>query len=157
MFTSTSLDNNGNQAVQITEVDTSTRRAKGFTRRQNLVDIDLRYHVGGALITPAVGEIWLIVLGDSGLLWRLVSRVPQNAEALGTEAVEGMTQIGSSGPTVISGTHVAVPPLQLPSYATADRPAATGYQAGTAIYDRSLHKPLFSDGAVWRDSTGTAV
>ncbi len=41
-------------------------------------------------------------------------------------------------------------------YATVDRPSAVGIN-GSQIYDNDLNKPLWSDGAVWRDAIGTAV
>jgi hypothetical protein len=47
---------------------------------------------------------------------------------------------------------------KLNTYTTAGRP--TGYaggQAGTAIYDTTLSKPVYWDGTTWRDSAGTAV
>lgn len=40
---------------------------------------------------------------------------------------------------------------------TGQRPDAVAAGAGTQIYDSTLHKPLWSDGIVWRDSTGTPV
>lgn len=42
-------------------------------------------------------------------------------------------------------------------YTTALRPSAVTLGLGASIYDVTLHKPLWSDGAVWRDSAGTAV
>lgn len=42
-------------------------------------------------------------------------------------------------------------------YTTLGRPPAAGLGMGATIYDTDLHKPLWSDGAVWRDATGTAV
>lgn len=42
-------------------------------------------------------------------------------------------------------------------YTTFQRPSATGLGLGAFIYDTDLQKPLWSDGAVWRDATGTAV
>lgn len=42
-------------------------------------------------------------------------------------------------------------------YTTAGRPNASLLGVGTQIYDTTLHRPVWSDGTVWRDSTGTAV
>jgi hypothetical protein len=44
--------------------------------------------------------------------------------------------------------------------ATADRPTlhgSVGATHGTPFYDTTLDKPVFWDGALWRDITGTAV
>ena len=40
---------------------------------------------------------------------------------------------------------------------TAGRPSASAVGLGAQIYDRTLSKPIWSDGTVWRDATGTAV
>lgn len=42
-------------------------------------------------------------------------------------------------------------------FTTATRPSAVGAGKGAQIYDSTLSKPIWSDGAVWRDATGTAV
>ena len=45
----------------------------------------------------------------------------------------------------------------LESYTTAARPAANLYPAGASIFDTTLARPLWSDGAVWRYADGTAA
>lgn len=50
-----------------------------------------------------------------------------------------------------------VKPQPFPAYATGGRPSAVSAGAGAFIYDTGLTKPLWSDGAVWRDAAGTAV
>lgn len=45
---------------------------------------------------------------------------------------------------------------QLKAYTTALRPAAS-VGVGAMIFDSDLGKPLFSDGTVWKDASGTAV
>lgn len=42
-------------------------------------------------------------------------------------------------------------------YTTATRPLATDLATGSQVYDSTLHKPIWTDGTVWRDATGTAV
>lgn len=42
-------------------------------------------------------------------------------------------------------------------FTTALRPLATDNVVGAMIYDSTLKKPIWSDGTVWRDATGTAV
>lgn len=44
----------------------------------------------------------------------------------------------------------------LGAWATADRPAATR-GAGASYYDTTISKPVYSDGAVWKDAAGVAV
>jgi hypothetical protein len=47
--------------------------------------------------------------------------------------------------------------LQLSSYATASRPAASNSGAGACIFDTTLGKPIWSNGTAWVDATGTAA
>lgn len=42
-------------------------------------------------------------------------------------------------------------------YTTATRPSASALGVGIQIYDKTLHIPLWSDGLVWRNASGTAV
>lgn len=42
-------------------------------------------------------------------------------------------------------------------YTTAARPSASALGLGVQIYDKTLHIPLWSDGLVWRNASGTAV
>jgi len=58
-------------------------------------------------------------------------------------------------PTFADGIVVGGP-LQQASYTTATRPAAASYP-GASIFDTTLGKPVWSNGAAWVDSTGTAV
>lgn len=44
-----------------------------------------------------------------------------------------------------------------PVYTTAGRPLASAVGNGARIYDDTLNKPIWSDGAVWRDAAGVAV
>lgn len=43
------------------------------------------------------------------------------------------------------------------AYTTGTRPTAASAGDGAMIYDTTLNKPIWSDGSVWRDATGTAV
>ncbi len=47
--------------------------------------------------------------------------------------------------------------MSMARFTTALRPSAVTYGDGAQIYDTDLNKPLWSDGAVWRDATGAAV
>lgn len=44
-----------------------------------------------------------------------------------------------------------------PTYGTDSRPSAGELGPGARIYDTNLKKPLWSDGTVWRDATGTLM
>lgn len=41
--------------------------------------------------------------------------------------------------------------------ATAARPDPAAVPIGAGFYDLTIHKPIWSDGAVWRDAAGTSV
>lgn len=43
------------------------------------------------------------------------------------------------------------------AYTTGARPSAVAARAGAQIYDLTLSRPIWSDGTVWRDASGTAV
>lgn len=47
--------------------------------------------------------------------------------------------------------------VQVGAFATASRPAAATAGQGAMILDSTLNKPIWSDGTVWRDATGTSV
>lgn len=49
---------------------------------------------------------------------------------------------------------ITLPP---PLGTTASRPSAVTAGSGYQFYDQSLNKPIWSDGAVWRDADGTQV
>lgn len=48
-------------------------------------------------------------------------------------------------------------PAKLGEYTTAGRPSAVTVGRGATVYDTTLSKPIYSDGATWRDAMGTAV
>ncbi|QDH91758.1 hypothetical protein SEA_PHRAPPUCCINO_83 [Mycobacterium phage Phrappuccino] len=95
------------QPVAIMSVDPVNRQAIGLTRRRSEVTIDLRYHVGGLQVTPAVGEQWFIAQ-ESTFYYRLISKIPYNAEEMNTEAEEGQVQVGSTGPLELHGSRVNI-------------------------------------------------
>lgn len=95
------------QPVAITKVDLDTRRAEALTRRRSTIVIDLRHHVGGMQVTPAVGEQWFVNRADS-FYYRLSSKIPHNAPEMLTEAAEGQVQVGSTGPLELNGQRVNV-------------------------------------------------
>lgn len=65
----------------------------------------------------------------------------------GARSVESGNTLG--GPLVIAS--------RIKSYTTATRPAANTVEAGASIFDTTLGKPVWSDGAAWKDATGTVV
>ena len=52
---------------------------------------------------------------------------------------------------------VSVRTLFFAAPSSTSRPDAAAQGAGAMIYDTGLTQPLWSDGSVWRDATGTAV
>jgi hypothetical protein len=48
-------------------------------------------------------------------------------------------------------------PTRFAPVTTTARPSAAAAGVGAKLYDTTLHKPIWSDGAVWRDAAGTAV
>lgn len=68
-----------------------------------------------------------------------------------------MSDVDTSVATQINQTGSATRAALTAKYATATRPSASNSGDGWQIYDTDLNKPLWSDGAVWRDATGTAV
>jgi hypothetical protein len=47
--------------------------------------------------------------------------------------------------------------LGMGASATGSRPNAIYFSPGGMWYDTTLHKPIWTDGSVWRDAAGTAV
>ncbi|MFZ5964864.1 DUF2793 domain-containing protein [Thalassococcus sp. BH17M4-6] len=71
-----------------------------------------------------------------------------------TITAAGRVGIGTTAPSCaldVSG------PVRPGSYASASRPDAAAQGAGAMIYDTGLAQPLWSDGTIWRDATGTAI
>lgn len=157
MFAATGLSDSAQQPVSITAVDLTARTAQAMTRRMSYVTIDLRYHVGGLQVTPAVGEKWLVTTANS-MQPRLVSKIPSNAPEMLVEPQPGQVQIGSSGPLELHGSFInARSAIQLASYTSEDRPDPTTLAPGAMIYDLDSNKLLLSDGEVWRNSLGEPV
>lgn len=80
---------------------------------------------------------------DTGLWWPLANQL---------SVVAGGSHVFAFNPTV----NRSLSPLRITTAASTGRPAAsTG--AGLTIFDTTLNKPIWSDGANWRDATGTIV
>lgn len=69
----------------------------------------------------------------------------------GTMSVTGVGVVdnGDGTITVVEATSLV--------FTTALRPAAVSAGNGAQIYDDTLNIPIWSDGTVWRNATGTAV
>ena len=75
-----------------------------------------------------------------------------NANVLGSGAAslgQVLTSDGASGSAWAN--------VQFVAFATGDRPSAGSVAPGTAVYDTTLSKPIWSDGSTWRDASGAAV
>lgn len=138
-------------------VDPQTRIATALLRSRYTVRVNCSFAVGDSIITPALGEQWYVERFD--MEWRLAGRIPFNDATLNIEAKPGQVSVGSAnGPLELNGDLVNLrSPITLHAVATADRPDAVVAGAGATIYDTDLHKPLHSDGAVWRDAMANAV
>lgn len=67
------------------------------------------------------------------------------------------TVVGAGTPSDPIVVSAAAKQLPFPPYATAGRPDAALILAGSYYYDTTLHKPGWSDGAVWRDAAGVVI
>ena len=148
-----------NQTVAaITSVDLVNNLAEAMIRDGSTVSVHTDIHVGAVSVTPKVGEQWVVENAIGG--WRLLTRLPYNDPAQAQiPAVEGQSRLGTgSGPVELSGTSInAYSPVVLQNKATTTRPSASSAGAGAMIYDSTLKKPIWSDGSLWHDASGTAV
>lgn len=146
------------RVISITAVDLANRKAVGTPRTHTVgLNIDLSYHVGASVVTPAVGESWMVERADMGF-YRLTRKLQTNAPELLTPAVQGQVHVGSSGPLELNGSVVNLnAPVSVAAYTTAMLPAASSLPAGTHVYDTTLSKPIWSNGTVWVDATGAPI
>lgn len=91
--------------VAIRDVDLVNQRAKGVTRIQSMLDINISYPVGGMHVNPADGEQWYVIRFEGE--WRLESKIPFNDPTLLIEDKPGQVKVGSgSGPLELSATEI---------------------------------------------------
>lgn len=85
-----------------------------------------------------------------------LARLNQAIEFQDTATLD-FTVLGTGTPAdkMIVKADVKLQPF--PVYLTGGRPSAVASGKGAYYYDDTLHKPCWSDGAVWRDAAGTAV
>lgn len=81
-----------------------------------------------------------------------VTGAPAAVIARGTDTNVGMRFVPKG-----TGTVQFAGPAQLQAVVSTARPSATVAGVGAMIFDTTLAKPIFSDGAVWRDATGVTV
>jgi hypothetical protein len=97
-------------------------------------------HVNGDLLfINELSQVMRLRAASGAIEWR-------NADGGEVEHSLGHTGIFKSRVSIAGGR-----------YSTATRPSAATVGAGGQITDADLNKPLWSDGAVWRDAMGTAV
>jgi len=146
------------QPVQIASVNPTMNppQATGITRNRTSVQVSIDHYVGAVLVTPSVGEQWMIVREDGA--WKLDRQLPYNVPSTLQNSVEGQISIGSKGPTQINGSQInfTAPTRSLTS-TTSSRPQASSVPAGSQIYDTTLGKPIWSNGTDWHDAAGTVV
>ncbi|MGZ4837644.1 MAG: hypothetical protein ACXVZR_03780 [Terriglobales bacterium] len=91
----------------------------------------------------------------NGVNTQISSIVPNTADAGGTVGTYNAIPAGNG-----FAVSVTAPVLDLPNAAsgtTAQRPALLAWQAGFTFFDSTLGKPVFWNGAAWKDATGAAV
>lgn len=145
------------QPVSIISVNPSMNppQATGITRSRTYIQIDIGHLVGAVQVVPSVGEQW-VVIQERGI-WKLDRQLPFGLPSM-KDAVEGQTNIGSSGPTEIVGSQINFnAPTRSLSAPSSSRPEAASVPVGSQIYDTTLNKPLWSDGTSWRDAAGSTV
>lgn len=131
---------------------------------------------GNTVIGNTAGQYDVAAI-SSGVVTDVVTQFPGIFKATGTvhaaPNTAGEAVIGPLGPSSEAGLRLwdstlyraAAKVLAVPTdhtfrtgrAVTASRPSATTAGAGAVFYDTTLSKPIWSDGAVWRDSAGTAV
>ena len=157
-YTRNSSSNRITQPVAIMSVNPtmSPPQATGITRHRTYVQIDISHSVGAILVTPSVGDQWIIIR-DNGT-WKLERQLPYNTPSTLNNSVEGQTNVGAKGPTEISGSQVNInAPIRALASPTSSRPQASSVPAGSHIYDLTLGKPIWSNGTEWTDAAGTVV
>jgi hypothetical protein len=161
--TSISTQSVSTQRVTILSVDPVAGTALAQTRYLSSLTISLDYHVGAVHVIPAVNEQWFV--SRYGSHWMLDRKVPFRSEVLSTVAADptsGTYQLGSSGPDVgptnLLGSQVNVmAPLGVLAVTTTNRPSAVTVGAGGHIFDKTLGKPIWSNGTAWVDASGATV
>ncbi|HEX4715881.1 MAG TPA: hypothetical protein VH164_13235, partial [Ktedonobacteraceae bacterium] len=123
----------------------------------NQVFIDTSYYVGATQVQPAPGEQWMIQQINGQ--WRLHSRISYNDPNQQIEPTAGQHIVGSgNGPVELQGSQINVGgPLAVAAYTTATLPSASSVPAGTHVYDTSLGMPVWSNGTLWTDASGTPL
>jgi hypothetical protein len=156
-YTRTAPHSQTTRQVTIQSVDVATQSAATATAWGNVIYVDTSYYVGATQVTPAVGEQWQIqkLNGD----WRLMHRLPFNDPNQGVAPTQGQHVVGSGqGPVELQGTTINIGgPLSIQNYTTANLPDATSLPVGSHVYDSTLGKPVWTNGSVWTDSSGTPI
>lgn len=150
-------NNTSREPGSVIGIDLQTRTATVLLRSKYTVNVNCAYAVGDSIITPAAGEQWYVERFD--MEWRLSGRIPFNDATLNIEPVPGQVSVGSAnGPLELNGQQINInAPLNTQSVATTARPDPTVLPAGTQIYDSTLGKPIWTNGTVWHDATGSTV
>lgn len=100
------------------------------------------------------GRAELGLTGSDGFSLKLSADGSNWSDALYADPSTGHIGIGTYSPSVALDVAAALRCGQVP---TASRPDASTTGAGTMIYDSDLNQPIWSDGTIWRDASGTAV
>lgn len=95
-------------------------------------------------VPPGVGNVTFLASDGTSRTFTVDAN-----EQITVTAADLQAALQTSGGTVVE--------MSDNSGATTARPSAVGTGVGAQFYDSTLSKPIWSDGTIWRDATGTGV
>ena len=90
---------------------------------------------------------------DRRMIARAVTRLLLYASLI--PSADAAKSLGSATARWVNGFFSSY--VRIGTTTTAARPAAATAGAGAHMFDTTIGKPIWSDGAAWRDATGAAV
>jgi len=96
--------------VAIKAIDLEKRLCTGWNQQVGDIQITFALMAGGVFSIPVLGEQW-VVKRSSRDSWVLVSKTPHMDDRFGLDPVQGLTALGSSGPTYLVGSPVVLPQI----------------------------------------------
>lgn len=115
-----------------------------FASAANAGDVITVDQFTNAMVLTAPGEFDLFFGGEGSYVLGSYRDMP------------GATAVNMPGPAADRTTRLAGV-LKPKAYATGGRPSAAVVGKGAMVFDTTLNKPIWSDGASWVDATGTGV
>lgn len=93
--------------VVIRNVDFTRRVYTGWSKMTGSIPVYPNVLPGGVYAVPAVGEQWVVV--RNGISWFLDSKTDFQDPKTAIPPVEGLTALGSTGPTHLVGSEIRLP------------------------------------------------